>query len=241
MPSFLLSDPASSGGSPAMDCLCLSSTKTPAVFGNSFCTAATPPGERGIYFALIRGRASLQPCCWQLGALVPIRVTVGVQLQALFTACQGEPFLLSSRAPELVGSGVCELTRVQLMPYIQCVPAGPLCSVTVPAPCFSPWKSCEHWGEGAGRRLQVVLVVFSLMLHVWCDREEGAAKGPALLTYFTRVFLCLLQAASSSPHPVPQSVCKLFLWLQWPEEGLGQRGSGITGGTKVVVILKMPL
>lgn len=36
---------------------------------------------------------------------------VSAQLQALFTAFQGEPFLLSSRAPELVGSGVCELAR----------------------------------------------------------------------------------------------------------------------------------
>lgn len=32
-------------------------------------------------------------------------------------------------------------------------------------PYFFPWKSCEHWGEGAGR-LQVALVVFSLVLHI---------------------------------------------------------------------------
>lgn len=126
LPSLLLPDPASSGGSPARGCLCLSSTKTPAVFGDSFCTAAAPPGEGGIYFSPIRGRASLCTFCWQLGALVPIEVTMGVQLSALFTAFQGEPFLLSSRAPELEGSGVCELARVQLMPHIQHMPAGPL-------------------------------------------------------------------------------------------------------------------
>lgn len=53
LPSLLLPDPASSGGSPAMCCLCLNSRKTPGVFGDSFCTAAAPPGEGGIYFSPI--------------------------------------------------------------------------------------------------------------------------------------------------------------------------------------------
>lgn len=53
------------------------------IFGGSFCTAAASSGGGGppcIYFSPIRGRASLWPCCWHLGALVSIRVTAGVQL-----------------------------------------------------------------------------------------------------------------------------------------------------------------
>lgn len=56
------------------------------------------------------------PAAWQLGALLPIRVTVGVQLQALFPTFQGEPFSLSSCAPELTGSGVCKLAAHALHP-----------------------------------------------------------------------------------------------------------------------------
>lgn len=101
---------------------------------------------------------------------------------------------------------------------------------------------CEHWGEGrlGGSRLPW-LCSPSCSLSFWCEREESAAKGPALFAYFTRVFLYLLQAAPSSPNPAPQSSCKLFLCLQWPEKRLGQTGSRITGGTKVAVILKMSL
>lgn len=78
-------------------------------------------------------------------------------------------------------------------------------------------------------------------MSLWREREEGAAKGPAFFTYFTHAFLYVLQAAPSSPNPVPQSLCKPLLWLQWPEERLGGRGSRITGGIKVAVILKKSL
>lgn len=39
--------------------------------------------------------------------------------------------------------------------------------------------------------------------HLFVIVEEGAAKGPALFTYFTHTCTYLLQAAPGSPKPAP--------------------------------------
>lgn len=106
-------------------------------------------------------------------------------------------------------------------------------------PASSPGRAASTGERGLGGCRLPWLCSPLCSMSPWCVREKGAAKGPALFTYFTRVFLYLLQA---TPQTLCRSPCASFSSGCSVAGGrLGQRGSRITGGTKVAVILKTSL